>query len=390
MKYLIVTTKRNAFFFFILPLLLFSLIGIVEKPPHLVFRYEIFGLVLIGCLLFHAQYRYISENHAPDDKKPPKYALGVSSFLVLFLLGVAIYTSYFRDATSNLTPDVSQDASNLETDLAKTGGEDNKALMFASSDADESSFNLNGSEENSPESAKSDFYLPDDSAPDMAQQFTSVIHSAALAKIPSSVDSMETKAIAEAFGKEFTTLLIQKDWTKMHLLIAEYSNELPDSLNIATNLLLMYGAPMQEIEYYLGQGAEVTVPATLSLIANGQIDEMIKLENYGVSYSSEQFLQMSMLDLALMNKLPPESFDFLLARVQNVSEFKKEIKVDTLAIALLTAEQHSKNAPKFIESLLKKDGVNFTEQHRAILDKLKKISPDLADDIIAQVPVTNM
>nr|WP_136251241.1 hypothetical protein [Ningiella ruwaisensis] len=347
-----------------------------------------FGLVLFGCVLFHALYRYMVEKHMPDGKKPPKYALGVSSFLVLFLLVVSIYTSYFRNADLSDAKGVNK--SDFETAITRSTENVDKSMFLTSADSDKTRFVQKKLEGNSPESAESAFYLPVDSELNMVQQFTSVIHSAALAKMQPNIDSMETKAIAEAFGKEFTTLLIQKDWTKMHLLIAEYSNELPDSLNIATNLLLMYGAPMQEIEYYLGQGAEVSVPATLSLIANGQIDEMIKLENYGVSYSSEQFLQMSMLDLALMNKLPPESFDFLLARVQNVSEFKKEIKVDTLAIALLTAEQHSKNAPKFISSLLKKDGVNFTEQHRAILDKLKKSSPDLADDIIAQVPDTNV
>lgn len=94
MKYFIVKSKRIAFYFFILPLLLFTLIGFIDNPPFLVFNHTIFGIVLIGLVLFHAAYSYVVENHMEEVKESQLFMLSLPSTFVMFLICVTLYYNY--------------------------------------------------------------------------------------------------------------------------------------------------------------------------------------------------------------------------------------------------------------------------------------------------------
>jgi|TARA_B100000780_G_C21042209_1_gene418245 hypothetical protein len=94
MKYLIVKSKRIAFYFFILPLLLFTIIGFIDNPPFVVFNFTIFGIVLIGLVLIHAAYSYVVENHMEEVKESQPFMLSLPSALVMFLICITLYYNY--------------------------------------------------------------------------------------------------------------------------------------------------------------------------------------------------------------------------------------------------------------------------------------------------------
>tara|TARA_B100002003_G_scaffold110301_1_gene102095 strand:- start:940 stop:1236 length:297 start_codon:yes stop_codon:yes gene_type:complete len=94
LKYFIVKSKRIAFYFFILPLLLFTIIGFIDNPPFLIFNHTIFGIVLIGLVLIHAAYSYVVENHMEEVKESQPSMLSLPSTLVMFLICLTIYYNY--------------------------------------------------------------------------------------------------------------------------------------------------------------------------------------------------------------------------------------------------------------------------------------------------------
>ncbi|PRO71142.1 hypothetical protein C6Y40_23625 [Alteromonas alba] len=94
MKYLIVKSEIIAFYFFILPLLLFTIIGFIDTPPFVVFNFTIFAIVLIGLVLIHATYSYVIENHMEEVKESQPFMLLLPSTLVLFLICITLYYNY--------------------------------------------------------------------------------------------------------------------------------------------------------------------------------------------------------------------------------------------------------------------------------------------------------
>lgn len=347
------------------------ILGFIDKPPYIVFNIITFGIVLVGLVLIHASYRYVSENHMPAGRKTPIYPLALPAFLVIQLICAAIYLNY------SATPAVVKEESLSNVEETQSNDEE---LSETVPPLDQSKVK---------KATDIDYFVPLETDKGIAQQLTSLIHQGILKITKPSVDDFEDMQTAQEYGVKFSALIAKNDWAGLESLVQDYSKSWPEALNVGANLMLMYGAPIEQLEKYLSMGAQVAPAATLSLVAQGRVTELEKLENFGINYSSELPLQMSMLDMALLSPLPMESFNFLLDRTEDISKFKPEMKLDTLAITLLAAEVNQELSPVFVDAIMKKDGVKITEQHRKIIDVLQKTSPKLANDLLSKISNSN-
>lgn len=376
MKYFIISSKKNAFFFFVLPMLLFLPLGLLDQEIYPLFSHLIFGMLLVSMVLFHAIYQYVLENHLRAEQRRNILPLFYPSFSVLFLYLIAFLIN-LQNGIDEHVFEASERQDGTLSFIRENSKDYGEIVNTISLDTDKP-LSESGTK-------SSDFFLPEGGDLTISQQFSAFVYAAIQeqmqANLNVNVDEQDLKVAAE-FGNKLGGLIKVGNWDNIHRLIHEYSNVLPDAYSVATNLLVIYGAPISEIEQYLTQGVQVHMPATLNLIAQGRISDIERLENYGVALGSKLPLDMSMLDLALMTKLSPEGFDFLIERVKDISGFKPEIKADTLAIALLTSEVNQQHAPSYVEALLRFDGVEVTRQHEAIVSKLELSSPELAQKIL--------
>lgn len=376
MKYFMISSKKNAYAFFIIPFLLFIPLAFYDEYPYPVFNRLIATIVFVGLFLGHALFQYMLTNHMKPEQKPSIYVYYAPSFLILFLYYI-VFAIQHPNIGGGLN--VYDDSAIERTSESKNN--DTQAGFEISEDLNMEHHISNASEVL--DIKKNEFYLPNDENFSLPKQFTSFVKETARNITKTDEANAQYTEIAQEFGVKFGDFFNSSDWEGIRELVDEYSIILPDAPSIAANLLLLFGAPISELESYLALGAEVALPSTLNLASSGRIKDLKQLENYGVSYSSELPLQMSILDLALMNVLSKDGFNFLIERVDNLSVFKPDLQVDTLGIALLNAELNSTNAPYFIRAILETDGVEFNKQHEAILSQLQQSSPTLANRIIA-------
>lgn len=163
--------------------------------------------------------------------------------------------------------------------------------------------------------------------------------------------------------------------------MSEYQGDIPDLPTVTANVLLMFGASSDVVEQYIVEGALISGPAALSLIQKGQIDDLIRLENMGVTFDDELPLDLNLLDLALMSKLSPNGFKFLIDRVSDVGQVKPELGVDTLAVAILTAQTNSAFIANYINAIIDKSGNGVSDYHVDLIRILAKQNPSLAEEI---------
>jgi hypothetical protein len=191
----------------------------------------------------------------------------------------------------------------------------------------------------------------------------------------------ELQRLTQDYGEKLANLIITKNWDEVEALMNQYNNDIPELGTITANLLLMFGADLDVVFDYLAKGAQVSGAATLNLIKSGRVEDLERLENFGVSFNSDLPLDLSILDLALMSELSPTGFEFLIERIGETGQFKQELGVDTLAVAIMTAENNPAFSSHYINSIINTAGVDVTQYHVDLLTALSNHNPDLAEEI---------
>lgn len=361
MDHLKIKDTKTAFFLFVIPIAIFCSFALIDFESQFMFNRINFIGLLVGLVIYNAIYNSFR---------------GLNSLLYFPSLGLlALYIPLVM--AINSTDDIYVSGAQpikSEQPTSQTRNIDNALSMddYRNASVDTES------------SVESQYFAPDENlAQSIRVQFGVVLANKLEAVVGLSEENPNPETIKEFsdFGSQLGALIKKSAWYEIERLVEEHQETLPSARRITANLLLMFNAPFIEVSKYIQQGAEISASATLSLVKQGRVDELLSLENIGVNFNEGLPLELILLDMALMAELPHESFEFLVQRSQGSNNFKSELGVDTLAIALLNAEANPQNIPQYINSIISTLNFDIKVQHIKLFQALSNNNPELANNI---------
>lgn len=197
--------------------------------------------------------------------------------------------------------------------------------------------------------------------------------------------SLEKIASYEDMGKTLFRNIDEKAWEEFRENVDLLASEIENVDSIAVNILLMTEAPSDIIMEYVQRGGEVAPTSLLSQLQNGRFALLDELENYGVDFFDDSKTQISLFDMALMVELPPQSFEYLLSKAEDLGKFRPVMGTDAIGIMLIYAGKNAAFASYYVNSMLKKNAL-ITEQHLSFMKHLKIDSPLVYEELLLAIP----
>lgn len=184
-------------------------------------------------------------------------------------------------------------------------------------------------------------------------------------------------------GMQLAQYAQSKQWEAFEKVVLAESGDV-DTLTALTNAAIALSAPVDMIENFVNQGAQIFPTSTLHILSQGRLGFVHDLENFGVNIVDDSG-ELHILDMALMIPMPEESFEFLLEKSFDLHSYKSSLGIDTLGIAIVNAPINRKVAPFVIQSLLNK-GVQVNTHHEQLLQKLAQDNPLIHAEILKSCP----
>jgi len=365
------------------PIAVFFSYGVFDYKYQFFFNYTMFGLVLtvstLSFLIYHyALYLAASRSRGAKQKKVSAVIL-VFPVVGLMFLHYPLYQSNKMMVENEVH---AQEVFEGESSGLKSGLVDTQYASVQSTDNEGQTAYTEPSLPVIPTAdATSRHFLPTEHRLDLRVQLTQRLNNSL--KEFASVDDADQALFqtSQQYGQKLAELIKAEKWDDIASLMSEYEGDIPDLHTVTANVLLMFGASSDVVEQYIVEGALISGPAALSLIQNGKIDDLIRLENMGVTFDDELPLDLNLLDLALMSKLSPNGFEFLINRVSDVGQFKPVLGVDTLAVAILTAQNNSAFIANYIDAIIDKSDNGVSNYHVDLIRMLAQQNPTLAEEI---------
>lgn len=185
-------------------------------------------------------------------------------------------------------------------------------------------------------------------------------------------------------GMQLAQYAQSKQWEAFEKVVLAESGDV-DTLTALTNAAIALSAPVDMIENFVNQGAQIFPTSTLHALSQGRIEFIRKLENFGVNIVDESS-ELHVLDMAMMMPMPAESFEFLLDKPFDLMSYKSSMGIDTLGIAIVNAPINPTASPRIVQSLLTK-GAELNSHHIELLQRLSKDRPEIHTNIVNLLPV---
>lgn len=185
-------------------------------------------------------------------------------------------------------------------------------------------------------------------------------------------------------GMQLAQYAQSKQWEAFEKVVLAESGDV-DTLTALTNAAIALSAPVDMIENFVNQGAQIFPTSTLHALSQGRIEFVKQLENFGVNIVDESS-ELHVLDMAMMMPMPAESFEFLLDKPFDLMSYKSSMGIDTLGIAIVNAPINPTASPRIIQSLLIK-GAELNSHHIELLQRLSKDRPEIHTNIVNLLPV---
>ena len=184
-------------------------------------------------------------------------------------------------------------------------------------------------------------------------------------------------------GMQLAQYAQRNQWDEFEKIVLAESAD-PDKLTALTNAAIALGAPVDMIENFVNQGAQIFPTSTLHALSQGRIEFVKQLENFGVNLVDDSS-ELHVLDMAMMMPMPAESFEFLLDKSFDLMSYKPSMGIDTLGIAIVNAPINPTASPRFVQALLNK-GVQLNSHHVELLQRIAIERPDIHADIVKLSP----
>lgn len=185
-------------------------------------------------------------------------------------------------------------------------------------------------------------------------------------------------------GMQLAQYAQSKQWEAFEKVVLAESGDV-DTLTALTNAAIALSAPVDMIENFVNQGAQIFPTSTLHALSQGRIEFVKQLENFGVNLVDDSS-ELHVLDMAMMMPMPAESFEFLLDKSFDLMSYKPSMGIDTLGIAIVNAPINQTASPRIVQSLLTK-GAELNSHHIELLQRLSKDRPDIHTKIVKLLPV---
>lgn len=389
MNYLFNLDKKTSLFFMVSPLCIFLSYAIVDHKYMVLFNREMFFLVFAFGIICNGVHNYRKANSKSYEKYLESHSVPLvfwyPTLVMLISYGVLIYTVgelnkneqllESLDSQSEQTPSLSNKSISVQMNDSKY----KTVLSDASKDESENKKKVLPSE-----TKTTSYFIPSrETKEDIRVQFSKHLNKIISEKIENTgkVITDREQKIIDKIGLEMATHIAVGDWQLIHELALEYEGEIEQLPTMVANLLLFFGAPLEELKIYIDLNAQIHHASAVKAIGEGRIDDLMSLENMGVNFASELPIGLNLLDLALMSNLNQDGFEFAYSRSDSLSNFNSEIGVDTLTIALLNAETNSSNISYFVDRILSDGSVVVSEQHFALIEMLKEKNPNLIEEL---------
>ena len=124
-------------------------------------------------------------------------------------------------------------------------------------------------------------------------------------------------------GMQLAQYAQSNQWDEFEKIVLAESAD-PDKLTALTNAAIALGAPVDMIENFVNQGAQIFPTSTLHALSQGRIGFVKQLENFGVNLVDDSS-ELHVLDMAMMMPMPAESFEFLLDKPFDLMSYKSSL-----------------------------------------------------------------
>lgn len=198
----------------------------------------------------------------------------------------------------------------------------------------------------------------------------------------------QEKKIIDDYTFKLNQLRIKNNWDEYMEVVELFNSEYPEALNAITNSALLTQVPTDIVKQLVALGGEVNSMSLIPLVRAGDMESLLYFENNGVDLDLDVVPNFNLLDMALTTNIPSDSFLYLVQRIEPNIE-TTPFGTDTLAIALINAEENPDNVSSYLQLLLS-NGAIIKDEHKQYLQGLKLENNQLYEEIVSAVPDFNL
>ena len=165
----------------------------------------------------------------------------------------------------------------------------------------------------------------------------------------------------------------------------ELDTQFPGFFDFYAHLVILKSSSDELFLKLTNHGASYNLSSAIMTLNYDNAHGLKLLHQAGVDIHEPVFSDITLLDISLAQKNTKQSILYMLEQNFSYNEYKPELGLDTVGIAIINSVKHPKYASLYLTKMVEQ-GAKFNKHHLQLLEQVAQENPELYTEIKVVVP----